>query len=207
MFCRWKWESWVWAPRRVSPLYPPEDSYSGKCHSQEQHPPLNLKSVVSAGYYMSLTNHTFHATLVTLTRTLPTFWVRPPSNHTIVSVHMYACMYFYIVLQKDYVYLHCDLYTPPNSVCRFWVFVDKTVDFFSVERFQIKSQLSTSPLLVAAIHIMPPFQRLRANPSEAHNSVSKRCFCVAFLQPSAFLAKFNSFGVSAFLLEHSASSV
>lgn len=158
VFCRYKWESWVWAPWRVSPLYPLEDSYSEKCHSHEQHTPLNLKSVVSAGYYMSLANHTFHATLVTLTRTLPTFWVPPPSNHTIVRVHVYACMYLYVALQKDYVYLHCDLYTPPNSVCCFWVLVDKTVGFFSVERFQIKSQLSTSPLLVAPIHIMPPFR-------------------------------------------------
>lgn len=128
--------SWVWAPWRVSPLYPPEDSYSGKCHSQEQHTPLNLKSMVSSGFYMSLANDTFPATLVTLTHTLPTFWGFPPSNHTTVSVHVYTCMYLYIALQKDYVYLHCDLYTPPNFVCRFWMFVDKTVNFSLLKGFK-----------------------------------------------------------------------
>lgn len=85
--------SWVWAPWGVSPLYPPEDSCLGWCPSQEQQTPLNRKSVVSSGYFMSLTNHTFHATLVTLTHTLPTSWGPPPSNHTIVSVHVYVCIY------------------------------------------------------------------------------------------------------------------
>lgn len=78
----------------VSPLYPPEDSYLSEwCPSQGQQTPLNRKFVVSSGYFMSLTNHTFHATLVTLTHTLPTSWGLAPSNHTIVSMHVYVCIY------------------------------------------------------------------------------------------------------------------